>query len=1048
MKKHILNFIIGLTLFAAAPFAYAQSATATLSGTVVDPQNANVVGATVKAVNTETNLERKTTTNGEGYFTLPLLPPGNYTLNVEQAGFASIDKRDVILNVGDQRSLLIQLRVSGVAATVNVTSEASLLNESPSVGTVVDRTFLENLPLNGRSLQSLIFLTPGAIPTATVGASRQGQFSVNGQRESANYFTIDGVSANLGIAVNANPFGNSGQYPGYNAVGATNSLVAIDALQEFKIQTSTFAPEYGRTPGAQVSLITRSGANDFHGSLFEYFRNEALDANDWFANRGRIKKQPLRQNQFGGAFSGPLYLPRFGEGGPTFYNGRNRTFFFVSYEGLKVRLPQVAVAQTTSLSARQTATGAVKSILEAFPVPNGPDFNNGLAQFTGGWSDPSNAHAVSLRVDHNVGSKLTIFGRYSYSPSERLTRVASSLANVTETQYRIQTFTSGATYAASSRVTNDFRFNYSRNIGSTIFTSDGFGGGVPLPDAAVFPSFASSLNSQISIFLTSANTPNLSIGARSGNSQQQYNFVDTLAVVSGAHQMKFGVDYRWLKPTFAFANYNQSIFFNNVAQALAGRAARVSIGAFNGPIYPRFTNLSFFAQDTWRLTPRLTLTYGLRYEINPPPSERNGIDPFVVQGVDNPATAQLAPAGAKPYKTTYNNVAPRVGGAYRVSSSARFGTVMRGGFGVFYDLSSGQLGTAYAPFQPPFSASASLTNPVYPLTPAQAAAPAFSNLPPFIVAAFAPDLKLPYTLQWNGAIEQALGAAQTISAAYVAALGRRLYYTESFVRPSAVFTDLDITRNAASSDYHALQLQFQRRLTRGLQALASYTWSHSIDTGSTEVQTGNLPLALNPVAQNRGSSDFDRRHSVSAAVTYNIPTPKFGAAGEVIFKGWAVDSIYRALSAAPVNIFANLAGRGSITSVQLRPDPVPGAPLYLSDPNEPGGRRINVAAFTVITMAAGRQGRLGRNALRGFGLSQLDFTLRRQFNFTEKFNAQFRVELFNAFNQANFADPVGNLTNSLFGRSTQMLGRSLGGLNSLYQIGGPRSIQLAVRLQF
>jgi Carboxypeptidase regulatory-like domain/TonB dependent receptor/TonB-dependent Receptor Plug Domain len=1027
--------------------APAQSPTATLRGEARDQSGAAVPDVNIILVHQATRLERSAITGATGDFILTLLPPGNYTLKAERRGFAPLEMRDLNLNVGDERSLRLHLQVGDVSATVNIEGAAQMLNESPAVGTVINRRFIENLPLNGRSLQSLINLTPGVVPTISTGG-RQGQFSVNGQRESANYFTVDGVSANLAMSLNANPFGGSGQYGGFNALGATNSLVSVDALEEFRIQTSSFAPEFGRTPGAQVQLVTRAGATDLHGSLFEYFRNEKLDANDWFANRGVIARQPLRQNFFGGTFSGPLWLPkRFF--GPLGSERQGATFFFFSYEGLKLRLPQAGVREVPSVESRNAATAVSKAILQAFPLPNGRETANGLAEFVGGWSDPSSSHAASLRLDHNFSSRLTVFGRYNYAPSERLAR-STSLGHLVETRYKVQTLTAGATWIISPRITNDLRFNYSRNEGDYVFTPDGFAGGVPLPASAVFPSFTSAAESQITIFLTSANSPSINIGSRSGNGQTQYNLVNNTSVTSGAHQMKFGADWRRLLPNLTFARHNHSVFFNNIDQVLTNRPARVSVGVFNGPIYPRFTNLSFFGQDIWKISSRLTLTYGLRYEINPPPSERDGRNPPIVSGLSDPATAMLAPRGTQAYETIWNNIAPRLGVAYQLVNVPRYSAVLRGGFGLFHDISTGQFSAVYDPFRYPYTASASLTNPNYPLTDAEAASPVFSDLPPYrSVVAFDPKLKLPYTLQWNVTLEQSLGAANTVSASYVAAAGRRLYYTESYVRPSAVIEDLDVVSNAATSDYHALQLQFQRRLTKGLQALASYTWSHSLDTASTEVQTGNLPLAVNPAAQNRASSDFDRRHSFNLAATYNLPRPKWGRFGTAIFNGWSVDGIYRALSAAPVNVFSRVTGRpGSINAIFLRPDLVAGQPLYVSDPTEPGGRRINRAAFTTITAADNRQGNFGRNVLRGFDLSQLDFTLRRQFDFTERFNAQFRVELFNALNQPGFGDPTTNLTSTLFGRSTQMLGRSLGGLNALYQIGGPRSIQLALKLQF
>lgn len=322
-----LSLAFLLTAYCLLPTAFAQTATGTLSGTVVDENGAVVSGVAVSVMNPATSLERNTTTNDAGFFTLPLLPPGTYTLTARRDGFKIIRAENIVLNVNDERSLQIQMKVGDVKEVVNVTGEAPLINESPAVGTVVDRQFVENIPLNGRSFQSLITLSPGVVLTKSTFAE-QGQFSVNGQRANANYFTVDGVSSNAGVSAGLFLVQSAGgTLPSFSAAGGTNSLVSVDAMQEFRIQTSSFAPEFGRTPGAQVQILTRSGTNDFHGTLFEYFRNDGMDANDWFNNSRRLPKPALRQNDFGGVLGGPLYLPRFGEGGPSFYSGKNRTFF-------------------------------------------------------------------------------------------------------------------------------------------------------------------------------------------------------------------------------------------------------------------------------------------------------------------------------------------------------------------------------------------------------------------------------------------------------------------------------------------------------------------------------------------------------------------------------------------------------------------------------------------------------------------------------------------------------------------------------------------------
>ena len=339
LNASLFTFLLSFTFINSV---HAQGATATLSGVVTDQTGAILPGAGIAVISIAQGFQRTSATNDEGIFVVPLLPPGNYTVKAEHEGFTPAEFRDVILNVNDQRTIKISLKVGNVAnQTVDVLDSPALIDESPAVGTTVDRQFVSNLPLNGRSFQSLIALSPGVVVTPATSFNR-GQFSVNGQRANANYFTVDGVSANIGANSSdgiSQDF--AGSLPGLNTFGGTNSLVSVDALEEFKIQTSTFAPEFGRSPGGQVQILTRSGTNDFHGTFFEYFRNDALDAKDWFVNANRLTKPALRQNDFGFVLGGPVLLPRFGEGGPLVgYNGRNKTFFFFSYEGLRLRQPQ------------------------------------------------------------------------------------------------------------------------------------------------------------------------------------------------------------------------------------------------------------------------------------------------------------------------------------------------------------------------------------------------------------------------------------------------------------------------------------------------------------------------------------------------------------------------------------------------------------------------------------------------------------------------------------------------------------------------------------
>ena len=1070
-RRPLLFALRSLVLLAlcALPFAVAhgQSTTATLSGTVTDQNGAVVPAVEITVENIGTALKRQTTTNDEGNFTVPLLPPSTYSVTAQRTGFTPVRIANVVLNVGDQKSLPIHLKAGNISEMVQITNDAPLINESPAVGTVVDRKFVENIPLNGRSFQTLITLTPGVVLTKATGQNA-GQFSVSGQRPNANYFTIDGVSANIGVGFGSLGQAGSGSLPGFSIAGGTNNLVSVDALQEFRIETSTYAPEFGRTPGGQVQIATRSGASDFHGAAFEYFRNDALDANDWFNNKLGLPKPAERQNDFGGTFSGPIMLPRFGEGGhQPAYNGRNRTFFFFSYEGLRLRQPQTApINDVPSLAARQSASSQLRPFLDAFPLPNGPDrvangLPNGLAQFSASFSNPVKLNATAIRIDHTVSSKLSLFGRYNYAPSDISERGLSALSVSRTSALKTQTLTAGATLTLNPTFLNEIRVNWSKNDVAVAFNIDNFGGAVAPPDSLLFPSPFTHDNGQFILSISGGSMSTLFAGDNANNSQRQVNVVDNVSVVAEPHHIKFGVDYRRLFPVNGFSPYSVLDFFTGVGLPvpsstgtfLSGKAASISIGA-NDKVYVVANNFSAYGQDTWQATRRLTLTYGLRWEVNPAPHGGHGQDLFTVRGLDNPSTLALAPQGTPLYETTYNNFAPRVGAAYRLLDRKGLETIVRGGFGIFYDL--GTAGAASDANFFPYRRSKSLPfGTTFPITdPAQAAPPPFALVPSASQsAAFDPKLKLPRTYQWNFAIEQSLGNNQTVSASYVGSVGRHLLRQELLRNPNPSFSTVSVNLGVATSDYHSLQVQYNRRLSRGLQVLASYTWAHSIDTASDDVNNNALAAVFNP-NQDRGPSDFDVRHTFTAAAAYDVPALRSGKFGRSIFRDWSVDSLVTARSATPVNVIgrSSIILSGQTISASFRPDLITGVPLFISDPTVAGGRKINPAAF--VNPLTPRQGTLGRNALRGFPSWQIDLALQRRFRLTERLGLQFRTEFFNVLNHPNFADPNNQLSiPSTFGQSTQMLGRSLGsggasGFSPLYQIGGPRSIQFALKIQF
>jgi outer membrane receptor protein involved in Fe transport len=1023
------------------PAMFAQSTSATLNGMVVDQTGAVVPDTLVSIFNPSTGLRRQVATNKDGSFIFPMLPPATYTITTQHDGFSAVQMDNIILNVDDRRLIQITLKVGQVNTAITVTEESSLISSSSSVGTVINRQFVGNLPLNGRSFQALILLTPG-VTVSKAGTGEYGQFSVNGQRASTNYFTVDGVSANVGSSTtfqNAASLALAGSYPGLSVFGGTNNLVSVDALEEFKIQTSSSSAEFGRQPGGQVSIVTRSGTNQFHGNLFEYFRNDALDAADWFTNAGGLKKPALRQNQFGGTFSGPIVIPGL-------YNGHDRTFFFFSYEGQRLRLPKTGITYVPSMelrSAAATAGSTVLVLLNAFPQPTGAELlttagvATGWAPYNYGVSNPSTMDAYSLRMDHTISSKLTLFGRFNQSPSNSATYAGGAYHTVLKAS--TQTWTLGVISVLTARLSNEFRINYSRQLGGGQYTPTTLGGAVPV-DLVLLNNGLGGFG--MASFSFNGYGGGVYAGEHTKNYQRQINVVDNISLVRGAHQFKFGIDYRRLSPTYG-AQTQQGAFFNTKPVVTASTATFGVVQTYI-PARLRYNNYSFYGQDTWKVTPRLTLDYGLRWELNPVPSEADGKMPAIAIGITgiDVSKATLAPTGTPFYRTFYRAFAPRAGVSYQLNQASGRETVLRGGFGVYYDLGSNDAASGY-----PLYGSKITPNVPWPLSAENAARPP-SAVPTSLpttsqVYTNAENLKLPYALHWNVAVEQSLGTQQTLSVSYVASASRRLLtsqylnYAVNGVRPNPNFSTIVYTYNGPTSDYNSMQVQYKARLKRGMQALVNYTWAHAIDDVSVDLTTSVLT---------RGNADFDVRHNLSSAVTYDLPTPNGPTVLKQLLGHWSVDGIVHAQSGLPLNVTTGSYRVIDTLYLYVRPNYVSGQPLYVDDPKVAGGRRFNTAAFTTPTTG---QGNFGRNVMRGLQIWQADFGLGRSFSFTERWKLRFKGELFNIFNHPNFgAYGTTSTVPSTFGVPTQTMSSSMGGLNSLYQMGGPRSVQLSLKLSF
>jgi hypothetical protein len=1040
----ILVFLLFQSLY---PTCYAQASSATLSVNIADSSGAVIPEAALVVRNVETNQEQHIMSGKAGSATFSFLKPGLYFLNVSKDNFAPVSVSNILLNVGDERQLQLILKVGSTSQVVSVDASGHSINTTDaSVSTVVDRTFVENTPLNGRSFQSLILLSPGALTTSPQRPSgaNTGEFTVNGQRTESNYYMVDGVSANVGTASAPNGAGVSGSLSASTALGTTQALVSVDALQEFRVESSTYSAEYGRNPGGQFSMATRSGSNEWHGTAFDYFRNEALDANSWFNDNTNpiTAKPPERQNDFGGTFGGPLRIPRL-------YDGKDRSFFFFSFEGLHLVQPTAAgINPVPSIALRQSLSGSLQQVLNAFPIPtpNAPDLGGGMSEFIAAWSNPSHATSASIRLDQNVGQRLHLFFRYSGTPSgvsSRGTQVnALSPSDVISSTYLSHTYTGGATAHLAARVDDDFRLNYSSNNLRNLVENDTFGGAIPV-DLSQLQGISEGAASEVDLYFggyyTGINTTN-----SGGGDQRQWNLVNTLSIERGRHAVKIGVDWRRLAPLIQRASPNIDYEYDYLASVTTNSADEGYSQTYVPVEFPVYINFAAFAQDEWKASTSLSISAGIRWDVNPAPGVSNGLTPYTISGLNDFSTMSLAAQGTPLWKTAWYNIAPRLGAAYILNSNVDHETVIRGGGGVFFDTgqqtgSSGYQGPGFAATNY-FGTSYGTAN-GFPV-PADLANPIIFNppSPPFgVVFVSPPHLQSPYTLQWNVSLEQAVGRSQSFTTSYVGANGRKLLELESsnVAVYNPAFTTLYIYKNGLTSSYNALQLKYQRQVTRGLQALVSYTWSHSLDYGSYNV--------IYPYQH--ASSDFDIRHNATAALSYDLPHSASSSQTHALTSGWGADLRFTARSGFPITFNGNSIKNAATDQTYYGGlNTVSGEPLFLygSRTTYPGGRRINPAAFALP--AKGQSGDAPRNFVRGFSAIQSDIALRRTFPIYERLRLQFRAEAFNLLNHPNFGLINSTFGNAQFGEATQILSQSLGTLSPLYQMGGPRSLQLSLKL--
>jgi carboxypeptidase family protein/TonB-dependent receptor-like protein len=1015
-------------LFSSTGFARAQSPAGMINGIVTDPTGAAIAGAEILVVNDLTRVQYPAKTDSEGIYVVSNLSPGPYLIQVSKIGFKTIIKPDVVIHVQDALAINFSLPLGAISETVTIEGGAPLVNtESGSVSTVIDRQFVETLPMNGRSFNTLLQLTPGVV-IAPSNSNAPGQYSVAGQRTEANNFTVDGVSANFGVqpGVTAGGASGLGQAQAFSGLGGTSSLVSADDLEEFRIETSSFAPEFGRQPGGQVMLTTRSGTNDWHGGAFEYFRNTVMDANDWFANSAGLPRSEERHNDFGGFLGGPIW--------------KGKTFFFLSYEGARLRLPTTLLTTVPSLSARESAPASLAPFLDVYPLPNGLVSEDGYtAEYAGGFSNSGTLDATSIRIDHFFNSHYSLFGRYNHAPSE-LSEL-SSPSELDSLPVNTDTLTIGANMDwAGGRIANAVRGNYSTQNSKVNSTLQALGGAT-LPSLDLYLGDLAPESNEFNF--QTYDTYFFAAGNIGDNRTKQMNFTDDLSWTILSHKLKFGADLRflWLRiaPAKGIVGYSAESVQDFLATGQADLYATTTL-----PAEVLAKAFSLYAQDTWNLTPRLTLSYGLRWDVSPAPSAEGSTILVAWQNLNDPSSISPAPSGTPLWNTQWANIAPRVGIAYRLDAKGDF--VLRAGAGVFYDLGLGA--ASIAPSYWPNSAFTFYPGVPLPLGDASSYLPAISLAPPYSdqVYAFAPDLKLPRSYQWNLALEKSFAGKQALSVTYLGQAGRELLRKEALYQPNANFDGLFyITQNDASSNYHALQVQYRRPLSKRVQALLSYSYAHSLDNASNDFLVG-LSNTVISAANDYASSDFDVRHSFSGAVTWELPSPAHIALLSQITKNWSLATMVVARSGFPMNARVYL-GASSLANQFTRPDLVPGQPIWISNLQAPGGMALNPDAFAVPT--SDRQGTEGRNDITGFGFTQADLSLSRLFTLGDRLRLHFRADAFNALNHPNFTNPSGYVQ---FGatqfQSRKMLNQGLGGLNPLFQGGGPRSLQLSLKLAF
>ena len=1049
MRKHwLVIFLIALPI----PLPLFGQDTASLRVVITDPSGAEVPDAKVVASESLHATQRVTVGGAERtMYVLVGLDPGLFRLEVTKPGFDAYVVEGLRLHARESQVLRISLRLSAAEKqTVTVTGEEEGIPSDPSTGMALDGDYLSVLPINSRSFTSLLTLTPGL---TDAGDGPDGGIHSNGLRSNTNYYTIDGVSANTGVGGGPGPgpggpgggiggSGANGTGLATNASGDSSNLISVDSIKEMQVQVSTFAPEFGRSPGAQVSITSRGGTNEYHGSAVEFFRNSVMNANDWFGNLNGLGRGAQRLNDVATTLGGPAR--------------KNAIFFFASFEGSHLVQPHTEIDTVPDNAVRARVKGGLSQYLNAFPRANGPSLGIDVAEFVATYSTPSTSSSESFRIDRIVNSELTEFLRLSVSPSTASSRggLNSTANSVTQRVANTQSLTGGMTWANDDLIRN-IRVNATRTMFRSSSGMDTFGGAQLLPDSSIFPDGINSNDGSFSLNVNGLGA--YTVGGRSNTAQNQFNIVGDESGIGGSVTAKIGFDYRLLMPSYKVSPFTETVSFNGLTNdtdsLLSGTAQSAILTSNLTDRNPVYHNLAAYFQNTWKSTRYTTLTYGLRWDLNPAPSVSSGPHPYGLDSSNNLTSS------APLYPTRWFNIAPRFGLATELTHAPHRQLVLRGGVGMFYDTGYGTTAAAFS--SPPYSNSVITTEPLFPLSTSVNQAPVMPPTTPYgAISGASSSLKSPVVYQFSATFEKNLGRGKVLSAGFVGSHGTDLLTTQT--QPgffTTTYSLLQLTSNGGSSDYRAFQTQFRQMVGRILTAQAAYTLGRSVDTQSNDAGFGGFGVTR---GFSTGPSNYDIRHSITATASLAIPSP---AGRYKILRpalgNWNMDLNASLHSSLPFDVEGQTVQSGSSCptsgsnvglcnqgfAAMVRPD-LTGQPVWISDPSVPGGRRLNAAAFSIPSSGEGTE---PRNALRGFGYSNVDLGVRKKIRITDAIALQVRAEAFNALNHPNFANPSpfegANLADANFGIATRMLYNGSGG-GSVQSSGAPRSVQLSVRVEF